>query len=117
MPSGGGFVSASIIALHASLSWELLSLRHAVISSALGMNALQNLNTWGVHAKRCSGVPCEKERAGESVVDSNASGTSNRPRSIGRSVRLYLSMFIRRPMADIDTLLPERALVAKRQGL
>jgi hypothetical protein len=82
MPSGSCFVSASIAALHASLSSELLSLRHVVISCASGMNALQSLNTSGVHAKRCSGVPCEKERAGEAVVDSKASDTHNRAKSI-----------------------------------
>jgi len=65
MPSGSCFVPASIAALHASLSSEPLSLRQVVISYALGVNALQSLSTSGVHAKRCSGVPCEKERAGE----------------------------------------------------
>ncbi len=75
MPSVSCFVPASITALHASLSSELLSLRQIVISYAFWMNALQSLSTSDVHAKRCSGVPCEKERAGEAVVDSKASDT------------------------------------------
>jgi hypothetical protein len=83
------------------------------------MNALQSLSTSGVHAKRCSGVPCEKERAGEAAVDSKASDTHNCARGIGRSsIHLFwLSMLMRGFMADLDTLLPERALVAKRQSL
>ena len=85
MPSGSCFVPASIAALHASLSSELLSLRQVVISYALGMNALQSLSTSGVHAKRCSGIPCEKERAGEAVADSKASDTHHCAKGIGRS--------------------------------
>jgi hypothetical protein len=65
-----------IAVLHASLSSAFVCLRQAVISSALGMNALQSRNTSGVHAKRCSGVPCEKE--GESVAQSKASDMSDR---------------------------------------
>jgi hypothetical protein len=58
------------------------------------MNALQSLNTWGVHATRCSGVPCEKEGVGETVADSKASDTHDR-KDIGRSNRLlWFSMFI-----------------------
>jgi hypothetical protein len=116
MRPGGGIVPASTTALHASLSSELFSLRQVVISSALGMNALQRLSTSGVHARRCSGVPCE--RAGEAAVDSKVSGSHHRAKGIGRSsVNLYLSMFIRGLTADIDTLLPERVLVAKGQSL
>jgi hypothetical protein len=85
MPSGSCLVPASIAALHASLSSELLSLRQVDISSVLGMNALQSLSASGVHAIRCSDVPCEKERAGEAVVDSKASDTHNCAKSIGRS--------------------------------
>jgi hypothetical protein len=85
MPSGSCFVPASIAALHASLSSEFLSLRQIVISYALGMNALQSLSTSGMHAKRCSGVPCEKERAGEAVVGSKASDTHVCAKGIGRS--------------------------------
>jgi hypothetical protein len=48
------------------------------------MNALQSLSTWGVHAKRCSGVPCEKEGVGETVADSKASNTHHRAKGIGR---------------------------------
>jgi hypothetical protein len=59
------------------------------------MNALQSLSTWGVHAKRCSGVPCEKEGTGETVADSKASDTHNRAKGIGRSIRLFwFSIFI-----------------------
>src|SRR6266849_6836403 len=99
MPSGSCFGPASIAALHASLSSELLSLRQVVISYALGMNALQSLSTSGLHAKRCSGVPCKKERAGEAVVDSKASDTHNCAKDIGRSsIHLFrLSTFIRGP--------------------
>jgi hypothetical protein len=91
------------------------------------MNALQSLSTSGVHAKRCSGVPWEKERAGETVADSNASDTHHFAKGIGRSIRFFgSSMFIIRlasiieaipgivVMADRDTLVPEFALVAKR---
>jgi hypothetical protein len=118
MLSGSCLVSGSIADLHASLSSELLSLRHAAILSALGMNALQSLSTSGVQASCCSGVPCEKQSAGEAVADSKASDTHKRASGIRRgSVHLQLSMFIRGLMADIDTLSPEPALVAKRQGL
>jgi hypothetical protein len=100
------------------------------MSSALGMNALQSLSTWGVHAKRCSGVPCEKEGAGESVADSKASDAHHRAKDIGRSIEFFpLSMFIIALasiikadtdiviIADRNTLAPEFALVAKRQPL
>ena len=70
---GSCFISASSAVLHASLSSAFFSLRQIVISSALGMNALQSLSTSGVHAKRCSGVPCEKEGEGEVVAHSRAS--------------------------------------------
>jgi hypothetical protein len=82
---GGCFIPASNAVLQASLSSAFFSLRQIVISSALGMNALQSLSTSGVHAKRCSGVPCEKARAGEAVVESKASDTHNRAKGIGRS--------------------------------
>jgi hypothetical protein len=49
------------------------------------MNALQSLSASGVHAIRCSGVPCEKEAAGEAVADSKASDTHNGAKGIGRS--------------------------------
>src|SRR6202022_362195 len=92
---GSGFISASNAVLHASLSSAFFSLRQVVISSALGMNALQSLSTSGVHAKRCSSVPCEKEGAGETVADSKASDTHHRAKGIGRSIRLFLlSIFI-----------------------
>jgi hypothetical protein len=94
------------------------------------MNARQSLSTWGVHAKRCSGVPCEKEEAGEIVADSKASDTHNRAKGIGRSIQLFWrSMFIiglasiieadtrHRRHADRNTLSPEFALVVKRQPL
>ena len=117
---GNCLIPASTAVLHASLSAALFSLRQVVISSALGMNALQSLSTSGVHAMRCSGVPCEKEEAGEAVADSKASDTHHCAKAVGRrSIQLFwLSMFIRglamhnrSPildliMADIDTLLP-----------
>jgi hypothetical protein len=95
------------------------------------MNALQSLSTSGVHAKRCSGVPCENEGAGEAVADSRASDTHHRAKGISRSMihLFWLSTFIRRPairnrksildiiMADTNTLLPEPVLVAKRPPL
>jgi hypothetical protein len=61
-----------------------LFLRQVVISSALGMNALQSLNTSGVHAERCSAVPCEREGAGEAIAHSKASDTHDRAKGIGR---------------------------------
>src|SRR5713101_9227252 len=92
---GGCLVPASTTVLQASLSSAFFSLRQVVISSALGMNALQSLSTSGVHAMRCSGVPCEKEGAGEAVADSKASDTHHRAKGIGRSIQLFwLSMFI-----------------------
>jgi hypothetical protein len=42
------------------------------------MNALQSRNTSGVHAERCSAVPCEKEGATEAVAYNNASDTYHR---------------------------------------
>jgi hypothetical protein len=96
---GSWFVPASNTVLHASLSSVFFSLRQVVISSALGMNALQSLSTSGVHAKRCSSVPCEKEGAGEAVTDSRASDTRQCVKGVRRSsIHLFrLSPFIRRP--------------------
>jgi len=115
----GCFISASNAVLQASLSSAFFSLRQIVISSALGMNALQSLSTSGVHAKRFSTLSCEKAGAGEAAADSKASDTRHRVKDVSRSsVHLFrLSMFIRGLMADLDTLLPKRALVAKRRGL
>jgi hypothetical protein len=100
------------------------------MSCALGMNALQSLRTWGVHATRCSGVPCAKEGTGETVADSKASDRHNRAKGIGRSIQLFwfstfiigLASIIEADsdiviMADRSTLVPEFALVAKRQPL
>jgi hypothetical protein len=88
-------ISAGIAFLHASLSSAFLSLRQVVISSALGMNALQSRNASGVHAMRWTRVPCEKEGVGETVADSKASDTHDRAKDIGRSIRLFwFSMFI-----------------------
>jgi hypothetical protein len=47
------------------------------------MNALQSLSTSGVHAKRCSSVPCAKQGAGEAVVDSKVSDPHNCGKRIG----------------------------------
>jgi hypothetical protein len=69
---GSCLIPASIAGLHASLSSAFFSLRRLVIASALGMSALQSLSTSGVHAKRCSSVPCAKQRAGEVVVSNIA---------------------------------------------
>ena len=80
------FIPASNAILHASLSSAFLSLRQIVISSALGMNALQSLSTSGVHAKRCSSVPCEKEGTGEAVAASKASDTRNCVEGASRSI-------------------------------
>ena len=92
---GDCVIPVSSAVLHASLSSALLSLRQVDISSALGMNALQSLSTWGVHAKRCSGVPCEKEGAGDAVADSKASNTHHRAKGFGRSIQCFrLFMFI-----------------------
>jgi hypothetical protein len=89
-------ISAWIAFLQASLSSAFLFLRQVVISSASGMKALHSLNTSGVHAMRCSGVPSE-EGAGEAVAHSKASDINDRAKGIGlRSVHLSrLSMFIR----------------------
>jgi hypothetical protein len=120
---GGWFSTASNAVLHASLSSAFFSLRQAVISSALGMNALQSLNASGAHAMRCARVPCE-QRAGEAVADNKASDTHHCANGIGRGLHLLLlSMFIielasiRVIMTDRNTLLPEPVLVAKRQPL
>ncbi len=82
---GNCVIPASTAVLHASLSAALFSLRQVVISSALGMDALQSPSTSGVHAMRCSGVPCEKEEAGEAVADSKASDTHHCAKGVGRS--------------------------------
>ena len=59
------------------------------------MNALQSLSTSGVHARRCSSVPCEKEGVDETVKDSKASNTHHCAKGIGRSVQSFrLSVFI-----------------------
>src|SRR5216684_4845723 len=114
---GSWFAPASNTVLHASLSSAFFSLRQVVISSALGMNVLQSLSTSGVHAKRCSSVPCEREGAGEAAAHSKASDTRHRVKDVRRSsIHLFwLSMFIRGPAirnqsrcsrADTNTLLP-----------
>jgi hypothetical protein len=123
-------VLASITGLHASLSSALLSLRQAAIASALGMNALHNLSTSGVHASCCSSVPWAKPGVDEAAADSMAANIHDRAKGIDRnSIALFLlSMFIagsvthgRGPLdliiTDVDTPLPERGLVAKRRSL
>jgi hypothetical protein len=79
---GGCFSPAASAALQASLKTAFFSRRQIVISSALGMNALQSLNTSGVHAMRCSGVPCE-EKAGVAIADGNAANIHNCAKSAG----------------------------------
>jgi len=92
------------------------------------MNALQSLKTSGVHAKRCSSVPCEKEGAGQAIADSNASDTRHFLKGVNRSrIHLFrLSRFIGAPAIGIevvthrsgyDTLLLQLVLVAGRQRL
>src|ERR1700756_1222535 len=122
------FIPTSNAVLQASLSSAFFSLRQMVISSALGMNALQSLSTSGVHAKRCSSVPCEREGTGETVAGSKASGTHHCANDVSRgTIHLFQpSAFIKRPpfrarsrystsLADTDTRLPGGALVAKRR--
>jgi len=96
---GSWFIAASNAVLHASLSSAFFSPRQVVISSALGMNALQSLSTSGVRAMRCASVPCEKEGAGEAVADSKASDTRHCVKGVSRSsIHLFrLSTFIRGP--------------------
>jgi hypothetical protein len=130
LAAGGGLVLASITGLHASLSSALLSLRQAAIASALGMNALHNLSTSGVHASCCSSVPWAKPGVAEAAADSMAANIHDRAKGIDRNnVALFLLfMFIagsaahgRGPLdpiiSDVDTPLPERGLVAKRRSL
>ena len=89
-------ISTWITCLQVSLSSELRSLRQIVMSSALGMNALQNRNTSGVHAARCSGVPCENEGADQAVASIRHRDTP-RARDIDRrGIGLFeLFVFIR----------------------
>jgi hypothetical protein len=95
---GSWFIAVSNAILHASLSSAFFSLRQYVISSALGMNALQSLSTSGEHAMRCANVPCEKEGAGEIVADSKASDTHHRAKGISRGIQLFWgSLFIINP--------------------
>ena len=92
---GGCLIPASNAVLQASLSSAFFSLRQIVISSALGMNALQSLSTSGVHAKRCSSVPCEKEGAGDAVADSKASDTHHCVKGISRSsIHLFRLFYV-----------------------
>jgi hypothetical protein len=79
------FVPAWSAVLQASLSTAFFSLRQIVISSALGMNVPQSLNTSGVHARRCSGVPCAKQGADEAVADRRASDTRHCVKGVRRS--------------------------------
>jgi len=101
------------------------------MSSALGMNELQSLNTSGVHPWRCSAVPCEDERAGQAVASSKHRDRHDRAKDIERRDvhPLWLFGFIIKCLArlievdtgprhaDIDTLSLQRGLVAKRQRL
>jgi hypothetical protein len=97
--AGSWFIPASNADLQASLSSAVLSLRQIVISSTFGMNALQSLSTSGVHARRCSSVPCEKQGAGKTVADSKTSDTRHCAKDVSRSsIRLFRhSTFIRGP--------------------
>ncbi|KGT73176.1 hypothetical protein MA20_45830 [Bradyrhizobium japonicum] len=89
-------VSTWITCLQVSLSSELRSLRQIVMSSALGMNVLQRRNTSGVHAARCSGVPCENEGAGQAVASSRHRDTPRARDIERRGIRMFeLLVFIR----------------------
>jgi hypothetical protein len=125
----GWVISAWIAFLQASLSSAFFFLRQVVISSASGMKALHSLNTSGVHAMRCSGVPSE-EGAGDAVAHSKANDIIDRAKGIGRSsVHLcWLSIFIKGLSMVIEadnrlhhgryrTHRREPAIVAKRQRL
>jgi hypothetical protein len=127
---GGCIGPASTAVLHASLSSAFFSRRQVVISSALGMNALQSLSASGVHAKRCSGVPCAKQRAGEVVASSIATNTRHGAKGVDRNgtASFWLPMFIgglamhnRSQLgpiiSDIDTPFPEPVIVPKQQRL
>ena len=97
---GSWVIVASNAALHASLSSAFFSLRQAVISSALGMNALQSLSASGVHAMRCSSVPCEKEGAGKTVAKSKTSKMHHGAEQVSRSIihlLFWLFALIREP--------------------
>jgi hypothetical protein len=97
---GSCVIAASNTVLHASLISAFFSLRQTVISSALGMNALQSLSTSGVHAKRCSSVPCEREGTGETVAGNKASGTHHCANDVSRgTIHLFQpSAFIKGPL-------------------
>jgi hypothetical protein len=89
-------ISTWITCLQASLSSELRSLRQIATSSAFGMNALQSLNASGVHAARCSGVPCENEGAGQIVASSRHKDVPRARDLDHRGIRLSeLFVFIR----------------------
>jgi hypothetical protein len=61
------------------------------------MYALQSLSTSGVHARRCSSVPCEKEGVNETVANIKASDARHCVKGdIRSSIDLFrLSAFIR----------------------
>ena len=94
---GNCFIPASNAVLQASLSKAFFSPRQTVISSELGMNALQSLSTSGVQARRWSSVPCEKEGVGEAVTDSKKSDKRHRLKCVSRSdIHLFrFSAFIK----------------------
>jgi hypothetical protein len=92
-------IAASNTVLHASLSSAFFLLRQVVISSALEMNALQSLGTSGVHAMRCSSVPCEKEGAGNTVADGRAGKMHHGAEQVSRGIIHFFWLFtlIREP--------------------
>jgi hypothetical protein len=90
---GSWVIAAWDAVLHASLSSAFFCLRQAVISSALGMNALQSLSASGVHAMRCSVVPCEKEGAGKTVAESKASKMRHGAEQVSRSIIHLFGLF------------------------
>ena len=94
--------TSSIRGLHASLSAALFSLRQLVISSVLGMNAAQSRSTSGVHARRCSAVPCEKEGPDAMVAHSKANETRH-AEGIGGIHLLWFFRFIREMLPQSRT--------------
>lgn len=82
--SAGHLRDAHLDYLPACIAEFGAALSEAAISSALGMNELQSLNTSDVHAWRCSAVPCEDERAGQAVASSKHRDMHDRTKDLDR---------------------------------
>jgi hypothetical protein len=100
-------LGSCLVPASTSLSSAFFSLRQGAISSALGMNALQSLSTSGVHARRCSSVPCAKQGAGEAVAGSMATNNHHCAKGIDRNstTLFWLSLFIGGPAMHNRSLL------------